>query len=117
MRDGASLAHFANDAGICFSYALSGIRDFRMITPSGRRSTAMSRASHSILRKAGLVGTAAALPLIIASPGILVLCGSLSLSPDIDRLSLLKKDPDALVESSERLRFAKSPSPTRERVQ
>src|SRR5689334_16206195 len=93
MRDGASLAHFANDAGICFSYALSGIRDFRMITPSGRRSTAMSRGSHSILRKAGLVSTAAALPLIIASPGILVLCGSLS-APDIDRLSLFEEGPD-----------------------
>ena len=42
----------------------SGIRDFRMMTPSGRRSTAISRSSHSILRKAGFVKTAAAFPLM-----------------------------------------------------
>src|SRR3982074_346588 len=36
-----------------------------MMTPSGRRSTAISRSSHSILRKGGLVSTTAAFPLIL----------------------------------------------------
>src|SRR5439155_21222768 len=67
-----------------------GMRDFRMMTPSGRRSTAMSRASHSILRKAGLVNTAAALPLILRLPEFSPL-RILSSSPDIDRLSLFEK--------------------------
>src|SRR6266567_4597974 len=35
------------------------------MTPSARRSTAISRSSHSILRKAGLVSTTAAFPLIL----------------------------------------------------
>src|SRR2546421_8946733 len=73
------------------------MRDFRMMTPSGRRSTAMSRASHSILRKAGLVNTAAALPLILRLPEYDPL-RILSSSPDIDRLSLFEKGPDAFVE-------------------
>src|SRR5260370_21063085 len=34
------------------------------MTPSGRRSTAMSRASHSILRNAGFVSIAAAVALV-----------------------------------------------------
>src|SRR6185436_1640444 len=73
------------------------MRDFRMMTPSGRRSTAMSRASHSILRKAGFVSTAAALPLILRLPEFSPL-RILSSSLDIDRLSLFEKGPDALVE-------------------
>src|SRR5207237_10583292 len=68
-----------------------------MMTPSRRRSTAMSRASHSILRKAGLVNTAAALPLILRLPEYDPL-RILSSSPDIDRLSLFEKGPDAFVE-------------------
>src|SRR5438445_13823795 len=71
------------------------MRDFRMMTPSGRRSTAMSRASHSILRKAGLVNTAAALILRLPEYDPLRI---LSSSPDIDRLSLFEKGPDAFVE-------------------
>src|SRR5689334_17331908 len=74
------------------------MRDFRMMTPSGRRSTAMSRASHSILRKAGLVNTAAAaLPLILRLPEFDPL-RILSSSLDIDRLSLFEKGPDAFAE-------------------
>src|SRR3569833_1753807 len=73
------------------------MRDFRMMTPSGRRSTAMSRASHSILRKAGLVNTAAALPLILRLPEFDPLRILLS-SLDIDRLSLFKNGPDACAE-------------------
>src|SRR6266850_8133961 len=73
------------------------MRDFRMMTPSGRRSTAMSRASHSILRKAGFVSTAAALPLILRLPEFSPL-RILSSSLDIDRLSLFEKGPDAFVE-------------------
>src|ERR1700675_247870 len=65
------------------------------MTPSGRRSTAMSRASHSILRKAGFVSTAAAFPLILRLPEFRSVFGSLYLSPDIDRLSLLQKGPNA----------------------
>src|SRR6266849_4808675 len=95
MRLGCSLAHFAKEAGICFSKGFSGIRDFKMMTPSARRSTAISRSSHSILRKAGLVSTAAAFPLILR---LQVLCGSLSLSPDIHRLSLFQKGLDAFAE-------------------
>src|SRR6266536_143625 len=71
------------------------MRDFKIITPSGRRSTAISRSSHSILRKAGFISTAAAFPLIIASPGIFLSFADLLSAPDIDRLSLLKKGPDA----------------------
>src|SRR5260370_22609645 len=68
------------------------------MTPSGRRSTAISRFSHSILRKAGLVGTAAAFPFILRLPKYWSVFGSLSLALDIDRLSLLKEGPDAFVE-------------------
>src|SRR5882757_10604530 len=71
------------------------MRDFKMTTPSSRRSTAMSRASHSILRKAGLVSTAAAFPLILRLPEFFVLCGSWSSPSDIDRLSLFEEGPDA----------------------
>src|SRR3979411_2672567 len=39
-----------------------------MMTLSGRRSTAISRSSHSILRKAGFVKTAAAFPPILRLP-------------------------------------------------
>src|SRR3954451_8298935 len=73
------------------------MRDFRMMTPSGRRSTAMSRASHSILRKAGFVSTAAGLPLILRLPEFRPV-PVLSSSLDIDRLSLFEKGPDAFVE-------------------
>src|SRR5881392_2345250 len=87
-----------------------------MRTPSGRRSIAISRSSHSILRKAGLVKIAAAFPLmssptfasLAVSCGLLrslaVSCGLLRtlvhavLSTDIDRLSLLEKGPDAFTE-------------------
>src|ERR1700760_1486455 len=44
------------------------MRDLRTITPSPRRSTAISRGSHSILRKAGFSSTAAAFPLILRLP-------------------------------------------------
>src|ERR1700712_896647 len=77
------------------------MRDFSTMTPSGRRSASMSRLSPSILRKPGLVSTAAAFPLIIASPGIRSFFGSfvlVFLSFDIDRLSLFKKGPDAFAE-------------------
>src|SRR5882672_7552227 len=97
MRSGACLAHFESDAGICFAYAWSGIRDFKMITPSGRRSISMSRFNHSILRKPGLVSTSAAFPLILRLPEF----GPLRipfLALDIDRLSLFKEGPDAFVE-------------------
>src|SRR5436309_11152064 len=70
------------------------MRDFSTIVPSPRRSTSMSRFSHSTLRKAGFVITAAALPLILRLPEFLVLCGSSLSAPDIDRLSLLKEGPD-----------------------
>src|ERR1700692_349940 len=66
--------------------------------PSARRSTAISRFSHSILRKAGFARTAAAFPLILRLPKYWSVFGSLSLALDIDRLSLLKKGPDACVE-------------------
>src|SRR5450756_2874345 len=68
------------------------------MTPSGRRSTAISRASHSILRKAGLVSTAAAFPLMSRLPTLGLLRTLFSLPSDIDRLSLFQKGPDALVE-------------------
>src|SRR5580765_6738991 len=101
MRLGASLDHFANEDGMCFSYGFSGIRDFRTMTPSGRRSTAISRSSHSILRKAGFVKTAAAFPLMLSLPDW-PLAGpwffASMLAPDIDRLSLFQKGSDALVE-------------------
>src|SRR3954469_14971245 len=71
------------------------MRDFSTTVPSSRRSTSMSRASHSTLRKAGFVITAAALPLILRLPEFLVLYGSSLSAPDIDRLSLLKEGPDA----------------------
>src|SRR5664279_4234923 len=67
------------------------------MTPSGRRSTAISRSSHSILRKAGFVKTGAAFPLILRLPKYRSLADPF-LSPDIHRLSLLQKGPDALVE-------------------
>src|SRR5664279_6617960 len=71
------------------------------MTPSGRRSTAISRASHSILRKAGFVKTAAAFPLILRLPKYRSFA-DLFLPPDIDRLSLLQKGPDASLSSSRR---------------
>src|SRR5882724_11398849 len=73
------------------------MRDFRTMTPSSRRSTAMSRGSHSILRKAGFSSTAAAFPLILRLPKYRSVFGLLS-SLDIDRLSLFEKGPDAFVE-------------------
>src|SRR5215470_10350616 len=73
------------------------MRDFRTTTPSDRRSTAMSRGSHSILRKAGLVSTAAALPLILRLPEFFSY-PFLASAPDIDRLSFLKEGPDAFAE-------------------
>src|ERR1044072_5223029 len=57
----------------------------------------MSRASHSILRKAGLVSTAAALPLILRLPEFSPL-RVWSSSRNIDRLSSLEKGPDAFAE-------------------
>src|SRR6266581_5603517 len=69
-----------------------------MMTPSPRRSTAISRSSHSILRKAGFVITAAAFPLILRLPKYRSVVGLFSSSPDIDRLSPFKKGPDAFVE-------------------
>src|SRR5438067_13032538 len=71
------------------------MRDLSTTVPSSRRSTLMSRASHSTLRKAGFVITAAALPLILRLPELLALYGSRRSAPDIDRLSLLKEGPDA----------------------
>src|SRR4051794_22244255 len=71
------------------------MRDFSTTVPSSRRSTSMSRFSHSTLRKAGFVITAAALPVILRLPEFFVLCGSSLSAPDIDRLSLLKEGPDA----------------------
>src|SRR5580692_2393798 len=82
---------------MCFSYGLSGIRDFSKMTPSGRRSTAISRSSHSILRKAGLVNTAAAFPFILRLPKYSVRFSGSLLSPDIHRLSLLQEGPDAFI--------------------
>src|SRR5216683_6424399 len=73
------------------------MRDFRTMTPSSRRSTAMSRGSHSILRKAGFSSTAAAFPLILRLPKYRSVLGLLS-SLDIDRLSLFEKGPDAFAE-------------------
>src|SRR6476661_4138621 len=71
------------------------------MTPSGRRSTAISRSSHSILRKAGFVKTAAAFPLMLSLPDW-PLAGpwffASMLAPDVDRLSLFQKGSDALVE-------------------
>ena len=75
----------------------SGMRDFSTMTPSGRRSTSMSRFSHSILRKPGFVSTAAAFPLILRLPEFSPL-RILFLALDIDRLSFFKKGPDALAE-------------------
>src|SRR6516164_1069775 len=97
MRSGASFAHFASDAGMCVAYPWRGIRDFRTMTPSSRRSTAMSRGSHSILRKPGFSSTAAALPTILRLPKYWSFA-DLYLSIFIDRLSLLEKGPDAFVE-------------------
>src|SRR5271170_7025057 len=68
------------------------------MTPSGRRSTAISRFSHSILRKAGLVSTAAAFPLIYCVSRNIGPLRILVLSTDIDRLSLFEEGPDAFVE-------------------
>src|SRR5260221_807021 len=68
------------------------MRDFRTMTPSSRRSTAMSRCSHSILRKAGFSSTAAAFTLILRLPKYRSVLGLLSLF-DIDRLSLFEKGP------------------------
>src|SRR5689334_3687579 len=73
------------------------MRDFRMIVPSSRRSIAMSRFNHSILRKAGFSRTVATFPPILRLPKYRPVAGFL-LSPDIDRLSLLEKGPDAFVE-------------------
>src|SRR3569833_3169024 len=71
------------------------MRDFNTTVPSLRRSTSMSRASHSILRKAGFVITAAALPLILRLPELSSLADRSGSALDIDRLSLLKEGPDA----------------------
>src|SRR6266436_5713775 len=68
------------------------MRDFRTMTPSSRRSTAMSRCSHSILRKAGFSSTAATFPFILRLPKYRPVLGLLSLF-DIDRLSLFEKGP------------------------
>src|SRR5579859_802334 len=73
------------------------MRDFRMIVPSPRRSTAMSRFNHWILRKAGFSSTVAAFPSILRLPKYRPLADSL-LSSDIDRLSLFKEGPDAFAE-------------------
>src|ERR1700759_4912376 len=73
------------------------MRDFSTIVPSARRSIAMSRASHSILRKAGFSSTAAAFPLILRLPKYRLFASS-SLPSDIDRLSLFEEGPDAFVE-------------------
>src|SRR5882762_11814637 len=67
------------------------------MTPSLRRSTAMSRSSQCILRKPGCSSTAAAFPLILRLPEYGSL-RTLLLSSDIDRLSLFEKGPDAFVE-------------------
>src|ERR1700759_5327565 len=76
------------------------MRDFNTMTPSGRRSTSMSRASQSTLRKPGLVSTSAAFPLILRLPeyGPLRILRLVFLPPDIDRLSLFEKGPDAFAE-------------------
>src|SRR3954470_23550362 len=60
----------------------------------------MSRFSHSILRKPGLVSTSAAFPLILRLPeyGPLRILRLVFLAPDIDRLSLFEKGPDAFAE-------------------
>src|ERR1700733_11944693 len=98
MRSGCSSAHFAREAGICFAYGCNGIRDFKMIAPSGRRSTAISRSNHSMLRKAAFFSTVAAFPLISSLPDRSVAGPSSFLSPDIDRFSLLHKGSDAFAE-------------------
>src|SRR3974390_2779311 len=74
------------------------MRDCRTMTPSSRRSTAISRSNQSTLRKPGRSNTAAALPSILRLPKYDPFSGSLSLSIGIDRLSLLKKGPNAFVE-------------------
>src|SRR4051794_18729327 len=74
------------------------MRDFSTIVPSARRSTSMSRASHSTLRKAGFLITAAAFPTILRLPELLFFAGLVVSALDIDRLSLLKEGPDAFVE-------------------
>src|SRR6478735_4153461 len=71
------------------------MRDFSTTVPSLRRSTSMSRLSHSILRKAGFVITAAALPLILRLPELSSFADRSRSALDIDRLSLLKEGPDA----------------------
>src|ERR1700744_4979661 len=73
------------------------MRDFSTITPSGRRSTSISRFIQSILRNGGFIITAAAFPLILRLPEFLSLADFL-LSPDIDRLFFLDKGPDAFFE-------------------
>src|ERR1700757_3765541 len=73
------------------------MRDFRMIVPSPRCSTAMSRFNQSILRKAGFSSTVAVFPLILRLPKYGSFANSF-LSSDIDRLSLFDKGPDAFGE-------------------
>src|SRR6201991_1282039 len=73
------------------------MRDFSTTVPSARRSTAMSRFSHSILRKAGFASTVAAFPSILRLPKYR-LSASFLLSSDIDRLSLFEEGPDAFIE-------------------
>src|ERR1700749_3186065 len=73
------------------------MRDFSTMLPSARRSTAMSRFSHSILRKAGFASTVAAFPSILRLPKYR-LSASFLLSSDIDRLSLFEEGPDAFIE-------------------
>src|SRR3954452_21536516 len=70
------------------------MRDLSTAVPSSRRSTSMSRASHSTLRKAGFVITAAALPLILRLPELSSFADRSRSALDIDRLSLLKEGPD-----------------------
>src|SRR6187402_1750263 len=71
------------------------MRDFSTTVPSARRSMSMSRLSHSTLRKAGFIITAAALPLILRLPELLSFADLCRSALDIDRLSLLKEGPDA----------------------
>src|ERR1700759_146043 len=73
------------------------MRDFSTMLPSARRSTAMSRFSQSILRKAGFASTIAAFPSILRLPKYRLLASFL-LSSDIARLSLFEEGPDALIE-------------------
>src|SRR5215475_4066636 len=71
------------------------------MTPLSRRSTAISRGSHSILRKAGLA-SAAAVPSMLRLPKYRPLCGSLFLSSplrgDDSEVGLPRRHADRAVE-------------------